>query len=265
MKTSFKHTITIFSLLLLTAFILTACALPIQAVEPNQPEETNQSELDQSNTITESPTPDENISPTPASDEDTEISEEGINPDESLNGLSEAEVAGLIFMREEEKLAYDVYLALYDLWGLPLFQNIARSEENHTEAVKRLLDTFKIPDPADATPPGIFTDPVLQKLYDELITLGERSLADALKVGGAIEEIDILDLLKALDETDNASIQRVYENLLRGSENHLRAFTSTLLQQTGETYQPQYLDVIAYDGILANAPERGGRNNNRRP
>lgn len=259
MKSSFKHTLTIFGLLLQTALIISACALPIQ------PKETNQSELDQTNTINVSPTPIANISPTPISGDVAEISEEAINVDESLNGLTEVEVAGLIFMREEEKLAHDVYLALYDLWGLPLFQNIARSEENHTSAVKRLLDTFNIPDPADDTEPGIFIDPVLQKLYDELIILGERSLTDALKVGGAIEEIDILDLLEALNETDNASIQRVYENLLRGSENHLRSFTSTLLRQTGETYIPQYLDVNTYDGILASAPERGGRNNNRRP
>jgi hypothetical protein len=265
MKTYFKHSPTILGLLLLTAFILAACALPIQAAEPNQPEETNQSELDQSNTISESPTPVVNVSPTPASDEDAEISEEGITVEESLNGLTESEVAGLIFMREEEKLAHDVYLALYDLWGLPLFQNIARSEETHTGAVKNLLDTFNIPDPAVDTPLGVFTDPVLQTLYDELITLGERSLADALKVGGAIEEIDILDLQAALDETDNPDIQRVYANLLRGSENHLRAFTSTLLQQTGETYIPQYMDVSAYDEILASAPARGGRVNNRRP
>jgi hypothetical protein len=168
-------------------------------------------------------------------------------------------------MREEEKLAHDVYLALYDLWGLPLFQNIARSEETHTGAVKNLLDTFNIPDPAVDTPPGVFTDPVLQTLYDELISMGERSLADALRVGGAIEEIDILDLRAALDETENPDIVRVYENLLRGSENHLRAFTSTLLQQTGETYIPQYMDVSAYDEILASAPARGGRGNNRRP
>jgi hypothetical protein len=33
-------------------------------------------------------------------------------------------------------------------WGLPIFQNIARSEETYTGAIKNLLDTFNILDPA---------------------------------------------------------------------------------------------------------------------
>jgi len=41
---------------------------------------------------------------------------------------------------------------------------------------------------------GEFTDADLQALYDQLIRQGNESAADALKVGLAIEEIDILDL-----------------------------------------------------------------------
>jgi len=198
--------------------------------------------------------------------EETEIQQNQIMKiNNSTTELTEDEIASLIFMREEEKLAKDVYLGLYDLWGLPIFQNIANSEQTHTDAVKRLLDRFGIEDPADNSPIGIFANEDLQKMYDDLMVAGSRSLGDALKVGGAIEEIDILDLQEALDETENPDIQRVYQNLLRGSENHLRAFTSTLLQQTGETYLPQYMDVNAYDEILARAPARGGRGNNRRP
>jgi hypothetical protein len=277
METPTKHTIKFIGLLIMAALTLAACSLPTQGVETNPPE---MAQLDTAPVDTSSPV----VEPTsiPISEEEIqeEIALEAVeqevveepntiigqeNTDEGSTGITDTEKASLIFMREEEKLAHDVYLALYDLWGLPLFQNIARSEETHTDAVKNLLDTFNIPDPAVDTQPGVFIDPVLQTLYDELIALGRRSLADALKVGGAIEEIDILDLQEALDETENPDIQRVYQNLLRGSENHLRAFTSTLLQQTGETYQPQYLDVSAYDGILASTPARGGRNNHRRP
>jgi len=196
---------------------------------------------------------------------EVEVEEEIITPNqpESTADLTEAEIAGLIYMREEEKLAHDVYLALYDLWGLPLFQNIAGSEQTHTNAVKQLLNTFNIPDPADTSPAGTFTNPDLQALYDDLTAIGEKSLGDALKVGAAIEEIDILDLEEYLTEVQNISIQRVYENLLRGSENHLRAFTSTLLRNTGETYQPQYMTKDAYEQIIAADTARGGRGQGR--
>jgi hypothetical protein len=149
--------------------------------------------------------------------------------------LSPAEEEALVFMREEEKLARDVYLFLYDQWRLPLFQNIATSEQTHSEAVAALLDRYGIADPA-STVAGVFVNADLQSLYNQLTAQGSQSLADALKVGAEIEEIDILDLQSQLTITDNADIQQVFTNLLNGSYNHLRAFTSTLLNQAGETY-----------------------------
>ena len=154
--------------------------------------------------------------------------------------LTTADEEALIFMREEEKLAHDVYVAMYELWGLPIFQNISRSEQSHTNAVKNLLDGYNVPDPA-STELGEFTNPDLQTLYTELVAQGSQSLSEALQVGAAIEEIDILDLQERLAETENSRIQQVFNNLLRGSYNHLKAFTSTLLTQTGETYQPQFM------------------------
>jgi len=182
----------------------------------------------------------------------------------TTSGLTEAEIAGLIFMREEEKLAHDVYLAMYDLWGMAIFQNIASSEETHTIAVKQLLDTYNLPDPADTSPVGVFENENLQNLYDELIITGSLSLSDALKVGAAIEEIDILDLQEALTVVETDAIRRVYENLLKGSENHLRAFTSSLLRTTGEIYQPQYMDADSYSAILDAGNNKGTRGNNNR-
>jgi len=163
--------------------------------------------------------------------------------------LSAAEAEALLYMREEEKLAHDVYVTLYEQWGLNTFQNIATSEQAHTEAVKALLDRYGLDDPAPAQL-GVFTNPDLQALYDQLIASGGQSLAEAIKIGGAIEEIDILDLEERLAQTDNADIQHVFNNLLNGSKNHLRAFTSVLQVQTGETYQPQYLSAEAYQSIL---------------
>ncbi len=173
--------------------------------------------------------------------------------------ISPEEAADLQFMREEEKLAHDVYVTLYEEWDLRIFDNIAASEQKHTEAVAYLLDRFNISDPAAGNDLGEFTDVTLQALYDQLVAQGSQSVAEAQKVGAAIEEIDILDLQERLAETGNAEIGLVYNNLLAGSRNHLRAFVSNLKAQTGETYVPQYLSQAAYNAIVSASGSQGGR------
>ena len=125
------------------------------------------------------------------------------------------------------------------------------------QAVKTLVERYNLEDPAAGQDAGVFTNPTLQGLYDQLVEEGRRSLSSALRVGAAIEEIDILDLEERIAQTDRADIQTVYENLTKGSRNHLRAFVSTLEQQSGETYQPQYLSQAAYDEIVTASMERG--------
>ncbi len=176
-----------------------------------------------------------------------------------VSELSDAEAAGLLYMLEEEKLAHDVYVTLNGLWSLTTFQNIAASEQTHENAIQALLDRYALTSPASSVA-GVFTNPDLQALYDQLTLRGSQSLAEALKVGGAIEEIDIRDLQTRLAETDNADIQQVYNNLLNGSYHHLQAFASALSMQTGETYQPQYLSAEAYQAI---ASAQSGNGNGR--
>lgn len=176
--------------------------------------------------------------------------------------LSAEESAALLYMYEEEKLAQDVYSTLYATWNIPTFQNIAASEQMHMASVKSLLDRYGLTAPTLA--PGSFADTSLQNLFTTLVAQGSQSIGDALKVGAAIEEIDILDLQTRLAQTDNADIQMVYNNLAKGSNNHLKAFTSVLLNQTGETYQPQYMSAEMYATAIAAAQGNGfaGTNNN---
>jgi hypothetical protein len=149
-------------------------------------------------------------------------------PASSATGLTATEASDLRYMREEEKLARDVYQALGATWtAATVFQRIAQSEQRHMDAVKVVLDRYGIADPAATTKPGAFVDPALQKLYDELVAEGSVSLAAALQVGVQIEQVDIADLQKALAETSNADLEQLYGNLLRGSQNHLKAFTAT--------------------------------------
>ena len=148
----------------------------------------------------------------------------------SASGLTAAEKADLQYMREEEKLARDVYAALGAKWmDAAIFERIAASEQRHMNAVKVVLDRYGIADPAaGGKAAGRFTSPQLQKLYDELVTNGSQSLEAALGVGVTIEKVDIADLEKALAETASADLERLYGNLLRGSQNHLQAFTGYL-------------------------------------
>lgn len=137
--------------------------------------------------------------------------------------LTPEEAAALLFMREEEKLARDVYTQLYALWGQPVFQNIAASEQAHMDEIKVLMDRYGLADPALG--PGQFTDPNLQALYDQLMAQGSISVTDALNVGVLIEQTDIADLQARLAQTDNADLQLVFTNLMNGSYNHLAAFS----------------------------------------
>lgn len=178
----------------------------------------------------------------------------------------EEEIADLLFMREEEKLAHDVYNVLYDQYGQKIFTNIAASELKHSEAVLLLVDRFGLEDPVGENGPGVFTNEDLQTLYNDLVASGSQSLTDALLVGLAIEEIDILDLEEAMAGTELPEILMVYGNLLKGSHNHLRAFVRVHESQTGEVYVPRWLSQEAYDEILSSDSgqgRRGGRQGGR--
>jgi hypothetical protein len=163
--------------------------------------------------------------------------------------------AGLLYMYGEEKLARDVYTALYTQWNQPTFQNIAASEQMHMDAVKTLLVSNGITVPDTAA--GVFTNATLQSLYTSLMATGSKSLADALKVGATIEEVDIKDLQSYLALTTNADIQLVYNNLMNGSYNHLRNFVTVLNRLTDEIYQPQYLSTDLYQTIITSKNGRG--------
>lgn len=165
--------------------------------------------------------------------------------------LTEEEKNDLLFMREEEKLARDVYLTLFEKWGTPVFANIATSEQQHMDAMLILLNTYKLPDPAAATVVGEFVNTELQELYDALIQQGNQSVLEALKVGGIIEETDIEDINAAIETSRLAKIDSVYENLLEGSYNHLRAFAKQITSLTGEPYDAQVVSQDIVDAILA--------------
>ena len=162
--------------------------------------------------------------------------------------LSESEEVMLLKMREEEKLARDVYLTLSESFNLPVFTNIPTSEQIHMDRVLCLLDHFQMDDPASPIV-GEFSDTDIQELYNAFVSQGEISLIGALDVGASIEDLIINDLNILLGQTENVAIITIFENLLCGSENHLRSFFE-LLNKRGVEYIPEYITQDELNAII---------------
>lgn len=172
----------------------------------------------------------------------------GNGPGQNLIPLNDEEVTALNYMREEEKLARDVYLAMIDSWDDKTFAYIAVSEQQHMDTMKAKLDKYGLPDPAQPEE-GVFTDPYLQEKYTELVALGSQTLVDGLYVGATIEEIDMVDIEEAIAVTEHLDIDVAYEHLLEGSKNHLRAYVNALARE-GFIYEPQFISQELFDAIM---------------
>ena len=171
--------------------------------------------------------------------------------------LSEGEIATLNYMREEELLAHDVYVAMYDLYHVPVFNNISNSEHIHSTAMQAIIEKYELPDPAANHVEGVFEDASIQELYDALTAQGSVSFQDALVVGATIEDLDIWDLIEHIEnDVDNEDLSYALNQLYRGSRNHIRAFTAHLTFQ-GMTYTPQFIPQELYDEIVNSGWEVG--------
>ncbi|MDX2455855.1 DUF2202 domain-containing protein [Desulfosarcina sp.] len=164
--------------------------------------------------------------------------------------LDDTEIHHLLFIREEEKMARDVYRVLYEKWGNPIFANIVESEQAHMDAMANLIAFYGIVDPVTSDETGEFNDEAIAKLYSDLVERGSQSEIEALLVGAYIEEYDILDIWKAYDETDEERIQTVYQNLYEGSYNHLGAFVYVYELVIGESYVRQILEEEDYEYVM---------------
>lgn len=252
------------SLIIILVLALAACStppaveetVPVGNVAESVPEVVVEPTAIPETAVTEPTVPE----PQPEIENDTVV-ETAVLPVSSSTTLTDTEIEALQFMREEEKLARDVYLVLYDQWGLPIFQNIAGSEQVHMDTVSDLMQRYEIVDTAANLGPGQFANADLQALYDQLVATGSQSQADALRVGALVEETDIADLESHLAVMENGEISQAFNNLLQGSFNHLRSYAMMLERQTGEVYQPQVLTAAAYADILAGSPNgMGGQN-----
>lgn len=124
------------------------------------------------------------------------------------------------------------------------------------DAIKVLLDKYNLPDPIIQDLPGVFTDGKLQQLYNDLTAEGKVSVEASLRIGAIIEDLDIADLKKLLKKTDNTDIKTAYQNLMKGSRNHIRAFIAQMTRYE-LSYKARYLSQAELDAILAAPHEKG--------
>lgn len=171
--------------------------------------------------------------------------------------LSAQEADDLAYLREEEKLARDLYVALDERWHAMVFSNISASEDTHFTTLGDALARYGLADPA-LSQAGRFSNPDLQALYDTLLGRGQASVIAAYQTGALVEEVDIQDLDQAMAAASHADLDTVYGRLQCGSRNHLRAFVRNL-ETAGVAYAAQVLPQERVDAILASAMERCGQ------
>ncbi len=168
--------------------------------------------------------------------------------------LTADEITDLLYLREEEKLAHNVYIYAYQKYTVMIFQNIANSEQTHTKAVLDMLTKYKLDDPAANKAIGEFNDSSLQQLYTDLTTIVDSSQTHAFTVGATIEDLDIFDLSENIKRSSKADILKLYNDLMCGSRNHLRSYIGKL----NGNYSPQYLTLSDYNAIISSPKENCG-------
>ncbi len=178
--------------------------------------------------------------------------------------LNADEIAGLKYMREEEELARDLYLDIFNNKGLMVFRTISQnSETKHAQKMLDLLNVYSVPDPSTGLP-NTYTDVGLQSLYDQLLNSATGAAStdvSALQVGALVEEVDIQDIneKKALVQPVHALITSTYDALLCGSRNHLRSFASEIELLTGLPYVIQTPALaVEVTAIISGTQEKCG-------
>lgn len=146
-------------------------------------------------------------------------------PAGSLGTPSAQLATELNYLRQEEKLAHDLYVLADSLYGAQQFGNIAQAEVHHGQAINSLLAGYSMADPNAGQAEGVFTDPQIQKTYNELAARIRQSQDEAAQVGILAEKTDIADLKKTIDSSPPAAVKSTLSHLVTASERHLQAFT----------------------------------------
>jgi len=142
--------------------------------------------------------------------------------------LSDQEGADILFMREEEQMAHDLYSRWAGMYPLPVFSNIRDSETVHIYEVQLLMDRYDVPSERIGNASSGYYNPVIQSWYEAFSSQSDTSQTDALEAGVTIGQEDIADLDAAIGHTSRPDILQVWNNLRQGSMKHESAFLQAL-------------------------------------
>ena len=179
------------------------------------------------------------------------------NEPTAATSLTEDEKNDLLQLREEEKLARDVYIYTYNKYGLNISSNISKSEQTHMDKVLNILISYDLKDPV-LEENGAFSSEGLQILYNQLTAKVDLSVMDALIVGATIEDLDIKDIEEFSSRTTKDDILSMYANLMCGSRNHLRSYYAQIIA-AGGSYTPVYISQSEFDAIVNSNNEQYGQ------
>lgn len=191
------------------------------------------------------------------SDGATTFSLAGVTPAfDSTADLTADEIEFIFAVREDEKVARDLYFSFFQKFGLKPFENIGKAEDNHIKATEKLFDYYEIDYPA-LSANGKFEDAIRQKLYDSLLLKGTPEL-EAFKVMAFLEESNIVEYGEVLKTIVNPNIKIVIENLAKASANHFKAAIRQITA-LGGTYAPALMTQEQYRAVIAIGFEQGKR------
>ena len=159
----------------------------------------------------------------------------------------------ITFMYNEEGLAYDVYLSVYDELNTskgvivkPLKMIAENAEIKHIAAVKALAVKYDLNtttydptiEPYEGLTRGQYTVPRIQELYDALYAYGTKSGKAALAMGCMVEVIDIDDLQGYMAQAEEAGaldVLKEFTFLITGSYTHYWSFDEALMKANQST------------------------------
>lgn len=157
-------------------------------------------------------------------------------------------------IREQRKLARDLYWDLAKHWGSLVLVRLGAAEQTHLNTLDTLLDHYGLSDPVAGHAVGESGDPKFQALHVQIVEVGHRSEMAASQAGLLVEEMSLSDLAAARARTRQPEIAAVYDDLLRNSRNHLRALFRQMQRFEGE-YVPQSLSLSDFEAIVWTQPE----------
>ncbi len=166
-----------------------------------------------------------------------------------LGNPSSEQVNGIVFIHEEEKLAFLLCNAFYRIWQTEIFSTLRDSEKSHIGAMEVLGDKYSLELHADLKAAEL-KHTELQALFDSLLAEGQPSVENALEATAALEELSVIELRVQSQRTAELNdFNLTYSKLLKASRNHLRLIVNQLLQQ-GISYSPRYLTQREFNDII---------------